>query len=115
MGAMRFRHFLGLMTALVAAYWPVRLPAAGQSVSPSGPPTIAYLSPEDEQKTFFCQDDYSLQLVLSDPIIKEPVLTVFDGNGRMFVAEMRSYMQDIDGKNEHTRASRISLHWSSKK
>lgn len=77
-------------------------------------PAIPYLTPEEEAKTFVYQDGYSLQLVLSDPIIKEPVLCVFDGNGRMFVAEMRSYMQDVDGKNEHARVSRISLHWSSK-
>jgi mono/diheme cytochrome c family protein len=32
----------------------------------------------------------------------------------MFVAEMRSYMQDIDGSNEHTNVGVVSLHWSSK-
>ncbi len=32
----------------------------------------------------------------------------------MFVAEMRSYMQEIDGKDEQAPVSRVSLHWSSK-
>ena len=41
-------------------------------------------------------------------------MTVFDGNGRMFVAEMRTYMQDIDGTNEKLKTSRISMHYSSK-
>ena len=58
---------------------------------------------------------YRLELVVSDPIIREPVITVFDGNGRMFVAEMRTYMQDIDGSNEHTNAGCVSLHWSSRR
>ncbi len=39
---------------------------------------------------------YHLELVLAEPHIEEPVLAVFDGNGRMYVAEMRTYMQDGD-------------------
>ncbi len=86
-------------------------PADATNISTSPTP---YLSPEEEAKKFVMQDGYRLELVVSDPIIKEPVVAVFDGNGRMYVAEMRSYMQNIDGKDEHVRNSRISLHWSSK-
>ncbi len=76
---------------------------------------MPYLSPEEEaQKFVFQEQGYQLEPVVTDPIIKEPVLAVFDGNGRMYVAEMRSYMQDIDGNNELIPAGRISLHWSSK-
>ena len=57
---------------------------------------------------------YHLETVLSEPDIKEPVAIAFDGDGRMYVAEMRSYMQDIDGTNEHDPVSRVSVHWSSK-
>jgi hypothetical protein len=41
-----------------------------------------------------------MELVLGEPEIKEPIACAFDGNGRMFVVEMRSYMQDIDGTDE---------------
>ncbi len=75
---------------------------------------VPYLTPEEEAKTFVLQDGYRLELVVSDPIIKEPVAAAFDGNGRMFVAEMRTYMQDINGNNEHVANGRVSLHWSSK-
>ena len=34
----------------------------------------------------------------------------FDGNGRMYVLEMRSYMQDADGSNSRAPVSRISRH-----
>ena len=34
----------------------------------------------------------------------------FDGNGRMYVVEMRSYMQDADGSNSRAPVSRISRH-----
>ncbi len=77
--------------------------------------SIPYLSPADEAKTFSLPPGYHMELVVSDPIIREPVVAVFDGNGRMFVAEMRTYMQDIDGSNEHTNAGCVSLHWSSKR
>ena len=75
---------------------------------------IPALSAAEELTTFEMKPGYHLELVLSEPEIKEPVIVAFDGNGRMFVAEMRSYMQDIDGQNEHEAVSRVSLHWSSK-
>ena len=75
---------------------------------------IPALSAAEELTTFEMKPGYHLELVLSEPEIKEPVIVAFDGNGRMFVAEMRSYMQDIDGQNQHEAVSRVSLHWSSK-
>nr|MBA4167425.1 c-type cytochrome [Chitinophagaceae bacterium] len=41
-------------------------------------------------------------------VIQEPVAIVWDGNGRMYVAEMRSYMQDINGTGEHLPVCRIT-------
>lgn len=89
--------------------------AATCETTPSAPPRqVPTLSPQEELKTFQLPAGYKLELVLDDTQIKEPVTCVFDGNGRMYVAEMRSYMQDIDGKNELTPTSRISLHQSTK-
>ena len=76
-------------------------------------PPIPYLSVAEELKTITLKPGYHLELVLSEPDIKEPVMVAFDGNGRMFVAEMRSYMQDIEGRNELDPVSRVSMHWSS--
>ncbi|MDB6139136.1 MAG: hypothetical protein JWO94_2208, partial [Verrucomicrobiaceae bacterium] len=42
-------------------------------------------SPEEELKTITLPEGYSLELVLSEPVIKEPVAISFDGNGRMYV------------------------------
>ena len=75
---------------------------------------IAPLSPEEERQTIELPDGYALQLVLSEPDIKEPMAIAFDGDGKMYVAEMRTYMQDIDGTDELTPRSRVSLHQSSK-
>jgi mono/diheme cytochrome c family protein/glucose/arabinose dehydrogenase len=73
-------------------------------------PPVPYLSVDESLKTFQLPAGYALEPVLTEPDIKEPVVAVFDGNGRMFVAEMRTYMQDIDGSNSHDPISRVSLH-----
>ena len=75
-------------------------------------PPVPYLTPEQELKTFQLPEGYRMELVLSEPQIKEPVACVFDGNGRMYVPEMRSYMQDIDGTNELTPVGLVSRHES---
>ena len=77
-------------------------------------PAIPYLSPEETLKTFVLPEGYRMELVLDETSIKEPVVCVFDGNGRMYVAEMRSYMQDIDGTNEIASVGRVSRHESTK-
>ncbi|MDB4408902.1 hypothetical protein N9165_02415, partial [Akkermansiaceae bacterium] len=69
-----------------------------------------FLSIEDSQKSIELQDDYSLDLVLSDPHIHEPVAMAWDGNGRLYVVEMRTYMQDADATGEKKPSSRISRH-----
>ena len=77
-------------------------------------PPVKALTPEQASKSFQLPEGYKMQLVLSEPQITEPVVTVFDGNGRMFVAEMRTYMQDIDGKDQMLKTSRISMHVDTK-
>ncbi|RYZ68694.1 MAG: hypothetical protein EOP09_09100 [Proteobacteria bacterium] len=86
---------------------------AQEETFPSKPP-VQPLSAAEEAKTFQLPPGYRMELLLSEPVIKEPVATAFDGNGRMFVVEMLTYMQDADGTNELVPTSRVSLHWSSK-
>ena len=78
-------------------------------------PPIPALSPADELKTIELPPGYRLELVLSEPDIKEPTAIAFDGNGRLYVVEMRTYMQDIDGTGGHAPTSRISRHESTKR
>ena len=84
-------------------------PTKNQDLDPNRPKT-PFLGPEEERKTLELQDGYFLELVVAEPTIKEPVITVFDGNGNMYVAEMRSYMQDIDGSGKFDPISRVSMH-----
>jgi mono/diheme cytochrome c family protein/glucose/arabinose dehydrogenase len=88
-------------------------PAKAEESFPPMPP-IQSLSPADSLKTMKLKPGYHMELVLSEPEIKEPSMIAFDGDGRMFVTEFRTYMQEIDGLNEFDPVSRVSLHWSSK-
>ena len=63
---------------------------------------VAALTPEEERATFVLPDGYVAELVASEPMIHEPVTAVWDGDGAMYVAEMRSYMQDEKGSGTKT-------------
>lgn len=60
------------------------------------------LSPEEELATFEIAPGYVAELFASEPMVQEPVLTVWDADGAMYVAEMRSYMQNVDGAETKT-------------
>ncbi len=77
-------------------------------------PAIPYLSVEDELKSFVLPEGYRMELVLDEKSIREPVVCVFDGNGRMYVCEFRSYMQDIDGTKELEPVGAVTRHESTK-
>ena len=72
-------------------------------------PSSEYLSPEESMKTFNLPKGYHLELVASEPMIKEPVAIAWDGNAKMYVAEMLTYMQDADATGERVPRSRILL------
>ncbi len=82
--------------------------AAGADFSPR--PPVVRLDPAAQQKLFLLPPGYKIEPVLTDPLIEDPVGVTFDGNGRMYVLEMRSYMQDADGSNSRAPISRISRH-----
>ncbi|MEJ7558041.1 MAG: c-type cytochrome [Pedobacter sp.] len=63
-------------------------------------PSPTYLSPQESLKTIHLPKGYHLELVASEPMINEPVAITWDGNGRLFVAEMNTYMQDANGTGE---------------
>jgi mono/diheme cytochrome c family protein/glucose/arabinose dehydrogenase len=73
-------------------------------------PPVAALSPEDEAKRFWLPPGFKIEPVLADPDIQEPAQIAFDGNGRLFVLELRGYMQDADATGELDPVGRISVH-----
>ena len=81
-------------------------PARPEKINPN--PSSAYLSPQESMKTIQLPAGYHLELVASEPDIQEPVAIVWDANGGMYVAEMRSYMQDLNGTGERLPICRIT-------
>ena len=97
-------------------------PAAGRGRGMADPaaadfsPKPPYLprTPAEEAKGFMLPAGYRMELVASDPELISPAVIEFDGNGRMYVGEMISYMMDADASREHEPISRISR-WESTK
>ncbi|MEX2230840.1 MAG: c-type cytochrome [Cyclobacteriaceae bacterium] len=48
-------------------------------------------------------------MVVSEPLVEDPVVFTFDADGRMWVVEMRGYMPTIDGEGEREPVGRISV------
>ena len=97
------------MTRSVALLGSVLLFSVGahaQQVSSKAPP----LSPQETVNSMEIQSGYRMVPVLAEPHIHEPSAIAWDGNGRMYVVEMRTYMQDIDGQNQFAPQSRVSRH-----
>jgi mono/diheme cytochrome c family protein/glucose/arabinose dehydrogenase len=73
-------------------------------------PPVVRQDPAVQQGLFLLPPGYRIEPVLTDPVISDPVGVTFDGNGRMYVLEMRSYMLDADGTGMRNPVSRISRH-----
>jgi mono/diheme cytochrome c family protein len=72
-------------------------------------PMIKSLSREESLKSMYLPKGYTIEMIASEPLIHEPVTVAWDGNGKMYVAQMMTYMQDIDATNEKKPWSRISI------
>src|SRR5688572_18679277 len=73
-------------------------------------PPVKPLTPSEQQKRFWLPPGFKMEPVLTDPDIEESARIAFDGNGRMFVLEIRGYMQDADATGELDPVGRISVH-----
>lgn len=79
-----------------------------RKVVDTNPPAIP-LSPEESIKKMQLPPGYHVELVASEPMVQEPVAIAWDGNGRMYVAEMNTYMKDAIATGEYMPTSRIKL------
>ena len=72
-------------------------------------PSVTPLSPEASMAKIQLPPGYHIELVAAEPMIQEPVGLAWDGNGRMYVAEMNTYMEDANATGEYKPTSRIKL------
>ncbi|MGV3532775.1 MAG: DUF7133 domain-containing protein, partial [Chthoniobacteraceae bacterium] len=102
-------RIVAAVAAVLASSFATALAAQQDPEFPPQPPIVP-LSGQETLEHFQLPPGYRLELVVGEPDIKEPVVAAFDGNGRMFVAEMLTYMQEIDGKDQLVPTSRVSMH-----
>ncbi len=79
--------------------WPPRL----ATVPEMSPP----LAPEEALKKFSMPPGYRVELVASEPLIQDPVMIEWDGEGRIWAVEMPGYMADIQATREHAPIGKI--------
>ncbi|GMQ29390.1 DUF7133 domain-containing protein [Algoriphagus confluentis] len=73
--------------------------------TPDSPPR----SPEEELKTFQIEPGFEVQLVASEPMVEAPVHIQFDQDGRLWVLEMRGYMNDMEGSEEKLPVGSVAV------
>lgn len=61
-------------------------------------PRIAPVEVQDVLKTFQLRPGFRLELVASEPLVRDPIELCFDENGRMFVVEMIDYSELRDAR-----------------
>lgn len=66
-------------------------------------------TPTEELASFQLEPGLKIQLVASEPLVQDPVVTTFDADGRLWIVEMRGFMQTIDGAGEQDRVGRVSV------
>ncbi len=66
-------------------------------------------SPEEEAKTFQIEPGFEVQLVASEPMVESPVIIQFDEDGRLWVVEMRGYMNDFEGSEEKQPVGSVAI------
>jgi len=72
-------------------------------------PKPGYMTADESLKSFRLPKGYHLELVADESMLSEPVAISWDGNARMFVTQMETYMQTVDTTGEHQHGSRIML------
>ena len=73
------------------------------------PGIVPLHSPEESLSMMKVAPGFKVELVASEPMVKDPVFIDWDDQGRMWVCEFRTYMKDLDGTGENERKSRIMV------
>ncbi|MCR9244092.1 MAG: c-type cytochrome [bacterium] len=66
-------------------------------------------SPAEELATFRIADGFEVQLVASEPLLRDPVVATFDAAGRLWVCEWPSYMKDIVATDENAPTGCVAI------
>ncbi len=92
----------GFITSQLNRLWPAKV----QTKQPQFPPT---LTAAQEAKTFHMAPGFQVQLVAAEPLVVDPILAEFDGNGRLWVVEMQGYAVGKAMVNEETPVGNVVI------
>lgn len=70
-------------------------------------PEAPILSLDEALAAFQVHDDFSLEVVASDPLIFDPVVALYDAAGRIWALEMTTYMPNTQADGEMKHESQI--------
>lgn len=70
------------------------------------PPPV--LTPQQALKKFRLPKGFKIECIASEPMIEAPVAMSWDDQGRLYVCEMRGYMNDAEGRGEDQPVCRVS-------
>ncbi|MEO6594075.1 MAG: c-type cytochrome [Planctomycetota bacterium] len=70
-------------------------------------PAASVRTPAQQLETFRLAEGFRAELFASEPLIGDPVAAAFDAAARLWVVEMRGFMNDVDGKDEREPSGRI--------
>ena len=73
------------------------------------PGVVPVFTPAESLAQFKVAPGFKVELVASEPMVKDPVFVDWDDQGRMWVGELRTYMRDLDGTGENERMSRVMV------
>ena len=70
-------------------------------------PSTLPLAPLESMKKIQLPPGYSVELVVAEPMIKDPVAMAWDGNGNLYVIQMNTFMMDARGTDQYLPISQI--------
>ena len=81
---------------------------------PDLPPSIKIppspvVPPEKALETFRIVPGFRIELVASEPLVEDPVQIAFDEEGRLWVAEMRGFMPNLERRGERDPVGKIAV------
>ncbi|XMO87092.1 c-type cytochrome [Algibacter sp. AS12] len=68
-----------------------------------------YEEPKIALDTYHIEKGFALHVAASEPFIEAPVTMDFDNKGRMWVVEMKGYMQNLAGTGDHIPNGTITI------
>ncbi|MBL8754363.1 MAG: HEAT repeat domain-containing protein [Planctomycetes bacterium] len=106
------RNLLAVSTCLLAATAAAQRgdrPGEAQVPLPEGlqVPAATPRSPAEQLATFRLAAGFSIAPFATDPMVQDPIAAVFDAQFRLWVVEMRGYMNDLEATGERAPVGRI--------